>query len=115
MGPDEQYTGEKPDAPLTLDIYTGASGAYLLYEDDGTSEAYRNGAYSRIPISYDDATGAVMIGAREGKGYAGMPTSRTFRIRWMTSGRPLDLDGTADATVAWQGKPVTISRPRLNR
>jgi alpha-D-xyloside xylohydrolase len=57
----------------------------------------------------------VTIGAREGKGYAGMPASRAFCIRWITPGRPLDLDGAADATVAWQGKPVTISRPRLNR
>jgi len=112
MGPEEQYTGEKPDAPLTLDVYTGASGAYVLYEDDGTSEAYRKGAYSRIPISYDDATGAVTIGAREGNGYAGMPRSRTLRIRWMTPGRPLDLDGAADTMVAWHGEPLTVRRPR---
>jgi len=112
IGPDEQYTGENPDAPLTLDIYAGRSGAYVLYEDDGTSEAYRSGAYSRIPISYDDATGAVTIGAREDKGYAGMPAKRTFRIRWMTPGRPLDLDGTADATVTWRGEPMTVGRPR---
>ncbi|MGN6376230.1 MAG: TIM-barrel domain-containing protein [Sphingomonas sp.] len=109
-GPDEQYTGQRPDAPLTLNVYTGASGKYVLYEDDGTSEAYRNGAYSRMPISYDEATGALTIGARDGKGYAGMPTSRTVRIRWITPGRALDLDGPADASLVWRGKAVRLTR-----
>jgi alpha-D-xyloside xylohydrolase len=64
-----------------------------------------------VSVRYDDATGAVTIGAREGQGYAGMPVSRTFRIRWITPGRALDLDGPADATVTWSGKAVTVRRP----
>ncbi|MBW4329641.1 DUF5110 domain-containing protein [Stakelama sp. CBK3Z-3] len=111
MGPVQQYVDQKPDAPVTLNIYTGADGSFGLYEDDGTSEGYRTGKYSRIPIRYDDATGSVFIGARQGKGYDGMPASRTFRIRWIKPGQPLDLDGAADVTVAYTGSEVTVKRP----
>ncbi|WNO52843.1 TIM-barrel domain-containing protein [Stakelama saccharophila] len=111
LGPVQQYTGQKPDAPVTLNVYTGADGAFALYEDDGTSEGYRTGEYSRIPIRYDDASGSVIIGAREGRGYAAMPANRTFRVRWITPGRTLDLDGKTDATVQWSGEPVTVKRP----
>ncbi len=40
----QQFTGEKPDAPLTLHLYPG-EGVSWLYEDDGESLAYRSGEY----------------------------------------------------------------------
>ncbi|WP_380779037.1 TIM-barrel domain-containing protein [Sphingomonas sp. R86520] len=111
MGPVTQYVDQKPDAPLTLAVYTGANGSFGLYEDDGTSEQYRGGAYSRIPVTYDDTTGVVTLGAREGQGYKAMPASRTVRVKWMTAGRPLDLDGAGDATVTYRGAAVEVKRP----
>ena len=41
MGPVKQYTGEQVDGPLTVHVYPGADGAFLLYEDDGQSFDYR--------------------------------------------------------------------------
>ncbi len=111
MGPVQQYVDELPDAPVTLRIYPGAAGRFTLHEDDGVSERYRDGRYSRIPITYDDTTGAVTIGAREGKGYDGMAARRSFRIVWMDRGRALDLDGAADASAEWTGAAMTIARP----
>ena len=96
---------------MTLRIYPGAAGRFTLHEDDGVSERYRDGRYSRIPITYDDTTGAVTIGAREGKGYDGMAARRSFRIVWMDRGRALDLDGAADASAEWTGAAMTIARP----
>ena len=112
MGPVQQYVDQKPDAPITLNIYTGADGSFALYEDDGTSEGYRTGEYSRIPIRYDDASGTVTLGAREGKGYENMPATRTIRVRWITPGRALDLDGKADATATYSGSAMTVRRPQ---
>src|SRR5207253_1279023 len=31
MGPVTQYVDEQPDAPLTLNVYTGADGKFSLY------------------------------------------------------------------------------------
>ncbi len=111
IGPVSQYVDQKPDAPLTLAVYPGANGSFGLYEDDGVSEQYRGGVYSRIPVSYDDSTGVVTLGAREGQGYKAMPESRTVRVKWMTAGRPLDLDAAGDASVTYRGAAIEIKRP----
>jgi alpha-glucosidase (family GH31 glycosyl hydrolase) len=54
LGPVKQYTGEKVDEPLELRIYPGATGSYLLYEDDGESFRYRRGEWMGIQIGWSD-------------------------------------------------------------
>jgi len=107
----QQYVGEKPDAPITLVVYTGKDGTYELYEDDGLSMAYQRGAYSRIPISYDEASGRLVIGARSGR-FDGMVDKRLFKVRFVGAGaRPADF-AAADATVDYAGQPVVVTRRR---
>jgi alpha-D-xyloside xylohydrolase len=105
-GPAIQFTGEEQNPALTLHVYTGANGTGSVYEDDGVSRQYLRGKYARIPLRYDQATGTLTIGAREGS-YTGMARSRTIRVRWITPGRPLDLD-SADETLTYTGAPVTV-------
>ena len=57
-GPVLQYVDEKPDAPLTVVVYTGADGKFSLYEDDGRSYGYERGEFSRIPLSWNEARAA---------------------------------------------------------
>ncbi|MGH2514866.1 MAG: DUF5110 domain-containing protein, partial [Ktedonobacterales bacterium] len=51
LGPTVQYSGERPDGPLTLACYLGdedgASAVGELYEDDGATLAYEQGAWRR--------------------------------------------------------------------
>ncbi len=112
VGPAIQYTGEKPDAPITLDVYTGADGRFDLYEDDGVSMGYRRGEFSRIPIRYDEHTRTLMIGTREGH-FPGMIDKRVFAVRWISGPRPdaSDFDAPADASVDYAGVAVTVRRP----
>jgi alpha-D-xyloside xylohydrolase len=108
----QQYVGEKPNLPITLVIYTGKDGKYELYEDDGLSMAYKRGAYSRIPVAFDNATGRVTIGARSGK-FNGMVDKRVFKIRFIGAGaKPTDFDAAADATVDYAGEPVVVTRKK---
>jgi len=109
VGPAIEYTGEKPDAPLTLLVYTGASGHFTLYEDEGTNLDYRSGRYATIPFSYDQATGRLTIGPRSGE-FPGMQQSRAFHIRWMSpNGRPGDdFTAPADSTVRYSGAAVQV-------
>src|SRR5579863_5631545 len=46
MGPDIQYSNEKPADPIELRVYRGANGNFTLYEDEGDSYRYENGAYA---------------------------------------------------------------------
>ncbi len=110
VGPEIQYTSEKPGAPITLFVFTGADGAFALYEDDGESYQYERGQFSYIPMGYDAAQRRLIIGARTGS-YAGMPVERTFRVRWIKEGgkAPAELDAPTDFTVAYKGAEVVIS------
>ena len=114
-GPAIQHTRD-PRAhrgPLTLNVYTGADGSFSIYEDDGTSRQYLNGAWSRIPLSYDEVSKTLTIGPREGS-YPGMAARRTIHVRWMKPGspRPLAFDARPDATITYSGGQQTV---KLNR
>lgn len=110
MGPVTQYVDEKPDAPLTVLVYTGADGSYSLYEDDGISNSYTAGQYTRIPFVYDDKRAEVTIGARAG-GYTGMVTKRTFNIRFLKPGdRTVDFDAPA-VPVSYSGDRIVVKAP----
>lgn len=64
-GPLMQHTGERPVDPLTFTCYMASDGlaSYLLYEDDGSSQAYRKGAfaYTRVSCRVDADTITVRI------------------------------------------------------
>jgi alpha-D-xyloside xylohydrolase len=79
VGPDQQYIGEKPRDQVTLYVYAGSNGQFSLYEDDGRTYGYERGAFSRIPLAWDDATRTLTIGARAGT-FPGMPPNRTFNV-----------------------------------
>ena len=110
MGPVIQHVDAQPDAPVTITVYTGADGRFSLYEDDGTSMRYKSGAYSRMPISYDDSTGTVTLGAREGGGWKGMPMTRIVRVKWVSAGKPVTDANAFDAQVSYTGAAMTIAR-----
>lgn len=110
MGPVMQYVDEKPDAPLTINVYTGADGRYSLYEDDGVSNGYEKGKFTRIPFSYNDKTGELTIGARTGQ-YDKMVAARTFKVRFLKAGdKTTDFDAPA-ISVAYSGNAVKVKRP----
>ncbi|HEX5184427.1 MAG TPA: TIM-barrel domain-containing protein [Allosphingosinicella sp.] len=110
IGPELQYAAEKPEDPITLNVYTGADGHFSLYEDDGTSLGYQRGAFARIPMRWNERTRTLTIGARQGA-FPAMLQTRTFRIRWITPGRPLDLDA-ADIEVRYDGAAQEVKAPR---
>ena len=54
FGPVKQYVDEPVDAPLSVVVYPGADGIFLLYEDDGRSFAYRKGAWMGLEMAWRD-------------------------------------------------------------
>lgn len=98
IGPDVQYTGEKKWDALLLRIYPGADGSFTLYEDEGDNYNYESGAYTEIPMTWDDAKRTLTIGRRMGA-YDGMLTERTFTLR--------TPDGN-EKTVLYKGKRIVV-------
>ena len=77
LGPDVQYTGEKPWDDLEIRVYPGADGRFTLYEDEGDSYRYEQGACSTIEFTLSGRT--LKVSAREGS-FPGMLQQRRFRV-----------------------------------
>lgn len=105
IGPESQYAGENVNGRLTLRVYPGADARFVLYEDDGETTAYKQGACSRIALEWDDARGRLVIGKREGC-FPGMPEKREFSVV-MPDGR--------GCTVTYTGKRLVVSAKRMGR
>ena len=110
-GPDIQYTGEKPDGPIHLVVYTGADGRFALYEDAGLTYGYERGEFSTIPIQWNEADGVLSIGARTGT-YPGMVATRTVTVRFVSGADPAvgDFDAAPARTLQYEGHPITLER-----
>jgi alpha-D-xyloside xylohydrolase len=79
LGPDIQYAGEKPGAPLELRVYPGQDGRFDLYDDEGDSYRYEQGELAWTPLTWQNAVRTLHIGPRSGS-YRGMPSRQIFKI-----------------------------------
>ena len=110
-GPDKQYFAEKASDPITLYIYTGANASFNLYEDDGLTYDYERGAFTHIPITWNEGNRTLTIGKRQGS-FEGMLKSRTFQIVWISPGKPAEFsfDPKPDRAITYSGEEVRIVR-----
>jgi alpha-D-xyloside xylohydrolase len=115
LGPELQYTGEKPAEPITLLVYAGGDGAFTLYEDDGLTCAYENGAFTRIPVRWSDATRTLTIGRREGA-FPGMLAERSFEVVLVSRDKAVGFSFAphADRTVRYRGEAVEVRLEQEN-
>jgi len=79
LGPDVQYSNEKPWDNLEIRVYSGADGSFTLYEDEGDGYNYENGVFSTIDFKWNNRSRTLTIGARQGQ-YPGMLEERDFTI-----------------------------------
>lgn len=80
FGPNIQSTAEaRKNSSLLVRIYQGQDATFRLYEDEGDTYNYENGAFSTIDFYWDDAKKRLLLGKRQGA-YAGMPMTRMFFV-----------------------------------
>lgn len=92
---------------VIVDVYGTAAGSFELYEDDGRSLDYRQGARATTPIRYAPAgpDGQLLtVGATAGS-YRGQPPRRGYDVRFHTAVRPgaVSVDGRS---VQWHWDPA---------
>ena len=109
VGPELQYTVERPADPITLYVYAGADGAFTLYEDEGVNYNYEHGGFTRIVLHWDDRSHTLTIGARHGS-FRGMLTQRTFAVILISKTKPVGFSFTpqADRTVNYDGQELKL-------
>ena len=98
VGPQVQYATEKTWNHLELKVYAGANGNFILYEDEFDNYNYEKGAYTEIPISWNNVSRKLTIGARKGE-YEGMLKNRKFTVTLQ--------DGT-QKNVDYNGKAISV-------
>jgi alpha-D-xyloside xylohydrolase len=109
MGPELQYTNEKPADPIELRIYPGADGRFALYEDDGESYAYEKGERATISLTWKDATKTLSFGARIGS-FPGMLHKRVFKVVLVRPNHGVGESETvtADRIVDYAGEALSV-------
>lgn len=80
IAPDMQYTSEKPWDSLTLRVYPGEDGDFVLYEDEGDNYNYLDGKFTEIPLHWNDRKRTLTAGERRGDGFDGMLQARSFTV-----------------------------------
>ena len=110
LGPVVQYVSEKPADPIELRVYRGADGAFTLYEDQDDNYNYEKGAFATIPLTWNESSGTLTIGARKGK-FPGMLKERTFRVVFVSEGNGAGIEetGRANQVVTYYGKAVVVN------
>ncbi len=98
IGPKVEYATEKPWDNLELRVYSGANGSFTLYEDEFDNYNYETGAYTEIPMSWDNANRKLTIGSRKGA-YNGMLQKRQFTVV---------LDDGTKKTIEYDGKKRVV-------
>ena len=98
LGPVKQYTAEMVDQPLSVSIYPGADGSFLLYEDDGISFNYRKGEWMGIQMDWNDAQRSLALDLATGSQML-PPVRRNLEIKLRQSTR----------TVLFDGNPIKVS------
>jgi hypothetical protein len=113
MYPEVLFDGQKPKDRLTLDLYPDASrpSEFTLYEDDGLTRRYQDGAFStqRIAMQLDGSALRVQLDPVSGS-YADQESARAYSLRVASRRAPasVELDGqllpqVADMDAAEQG------------
>jgi alpha-D-xyloside xylohydrolase len=98
FGPQVQYATEKKWDNLLLKVYPGADGVFTLYEDEFENNNYQKGAYSEIPMTWNEKEQTLVIGERKGK-FSGMLAKRKFTVKSVSG---------VEKAVNYSGKAVKV-------
>jgi alpha-D-xyloside xylohydrolase len=87
LGPVLQSTAEATGEVIDLYVVSGRDGAFDLCEDGGLDNAYEQGGFSVIRLTWDDRRGVLRMSPRRGR-FHGMLKTRRFRLHRVGSGHP---------------------------
>lgn len=99
MGPVKQYTEEKVDGPLTLNVYPGADATFVLYEDDGKTFNFRKGEFMKVNVAWNDRQRRLSLRLASGSKMLA-PARRNIKVR--VTGESATKD------VVFEGRPVEV-------
>ena len=101
---------------LVLAVYTGQSGSFDMYEDEGNTEGYRNGIFSFTHMSWLENNGRQTLKVEpDGKTFPGQLKERSYEIKIISAQKPsqIMLNGqNMDWSYDEKSKTLMIKVPR---
>jgi alpha-glucosidase/alpha-D-xyloside xylohydrolase len=92
LGPVKQHTAESVDQRLSISIYPGADGSFLLYEDDGRSFNYRKGEWTGTKLTWNDAARTLTLTLAPGSRML-PPSPRKIAVNMLGAEKTVVFDG----------------------
>jgi hypothetical protein len=108
----------KPLTALTVNVAAGGNGSFSLYSDAGEGAGYTSGQSATEPLSWNDSSHTLTIGAQSGS-WSGAPTSRAYTLRLSNSAAPtaVSVDGVQVPETDWSWnanrRTVTVTTASL--
>jgi alpha-D-xyloside xylohydrolase len=109
LGPEMEWSTEKPADPIELRVYPGADGDFTLYEDENDNYNYEKGVHAIIPMHWDGDKSALTIGDRKGD-FPGMLKQRTFHVVFVHQDHGVGVGPTdePDKIVQYSGTKLEV-------
>ena len=110
LGPDVEWSAEKPADPIELRIYRGADGEFTLYEDENDNYNYEKGVHATISFHWDDVKNVLTIGGRQGE-FPGKLASRTFNVVFVNDNHGVGIEPSdaPDKAVRYSGEQIIVT------
>jgi alpha-glucosidase (family GH31 glycosyl hydrolase) len=99
FGPLKEYTSQKVDGPLVLNIYPGADAAFTLYEDDGATFDYRRGEWMKLQMAWNESRRLLTLRLARGSRML-PPSKREIEVRIVPE--------KTTRKIAFEGRPVEL-------
>ncbi|RZK62559.1 MAG: DUF5110 domain-containing protein, partial [Pedobacter sp.] len=81
-----QYSTEKKWDNLTVRVYDGADGEFVLYEDENDNYNYEKEKFSTITFKWNNQEKTLSVGDRIGN-FKGMLSTRKFNVVLIADGK----------------------------
>ena len=114
--PDVEFIGSKPQTDFIIKVYPHGESSFTMYEDDGESYDYENGAISSTLFECNQSGKNVSIVVNPVEGsYNGMPAARnySFEVRCTSKPRKVLVNGTKVKDWTWEDNTLNVSAGKV--
>ena len=110
--PDVEFIGSKPQTDFIIKVYPHGESSFTMYEDDGESYEYENGAISStlFECSQSGKNVSIVVNPVQGS-YKGIPSARnySFEVRCTSKPRKVLVNGTKVKDWTWEDNTLKLS------
>lgn len=114
---DVQYVGSEPLDHYILKLWPEGETSYILYEDDGETYAFENGALAATTITSSTRDASVCIAVEPVTGsYSGMPGERSYSFEIALDSKPskVSINGKTVKNWQWEDGKLLVDGPKAS-